>query len=160
MRHARGLMRTDPRVRPAYAALLASVGTFVFLAGMMNTIRRGWPAWYRLANRGASAPATVTAVMPQDHTTCYFEFMVGSQKYTSFDHPCRAHKGDVLTITYDPANPSSAAIQSASTELGTEILACLVMSVVAGAIGFRQSSAEWRRTTTRASLIRNPRLPG
>jgi len=131
-------MSADPRVGPAYAGLLAAGCTFIFFATMMNTVTRGWPAWYRLAHSGVPANATVTAVVPGDHMTCYVEFMVGSRKYTSVDQVCHAQKGDVLAIRYDPANPSSATFRSPRAELRTQILACLIMSIIAGGVGFRQ----------------------
>ncbi len=117
---------------PARAGILGAVAAFVFFAGAMNAMMRGWPAWYRLARDGQVAQAKITRLQPEIHQTCHFEFSIGPKAYEGSDQGCHAQIGDTVRITYAPTDPSFATTASPKEELTEQVVGALGMACLAG----------------------------
>jgi hypothetical protein len=122
------------RMTPLQAGLLGGLCAFVFFAGAMNTLMRGWPAWYRLAEQGQLAEARITGRQPEIHQTCTFEFRVGTDLHTGSDGGCEARVGDTVRITYLPGDPSFATLRLPRGELIGQVVGSVLMSAFAGLV--------------------------
>ena len=102
---------TPPKpIRVSRVALGLAVGLFgfVFVSIAINMRPHGWLSWFDLAIHGRNIQATVVSVQPEIHNTCRFRYVVNRQRYESADEGCRWYVGQLVTITYLPADPSFA----------------------------------------------------
>jgi hypothetical protein len=108
---------------------------------MMNVVMLAWPTWYRLSTVGQKAEARVTAIQPELHQTCHFEFPVGATTRDGSASGCPAAVGDVVDITYLPNDPTFTTLRDPKEELVGEVVGSLGMSAFAGLVaGMRAKS--------------------
>jgi hypothetical protein len=140
------------RISPRCAAIIGGLAVFAFVAGTMNAAMVGWLAWYRLSRDGQQIQGTITRREPEIHQTCYFKFNVGPKKYEGSDQGCHRQIGEIVLITYSPADPSFATTASPRMELIEQVVGAVVISCAAGlGIGWRL-----RREHCRSGTVGRP----
>jgi len=120
------------RLGPMWTGLLVGCGSLLFVAIVFNIQSHGWIAWYQLAAHGRLREATVSKTDPQDHNTCFFEYVVDSIKYRSSDQGCEFEVGQRVTVTYLPTEPSFATTASPAAHLASSIGLPFVLCALAG----------------------------
>lgn len=104
---------------------------FVFLVIAFNLTGNNWLDLYRLGKFGALTRATVSAVHPDNHRACDFEYTVGERHY-SHQEPCHLDIGALSPLTYWPANPAIAIVRSPREDLKASTCIPFFASIVFG----------------------------
>ncbi len=122
-------------MKPLQAGLVTFALALAFYWGGINLMTPGFLAWYRLADTGQPAAATITEVRPSNHAGCSFTYEVGGKTFAGRDAGCAdLGVGGTLAITYLPANPAFATRKDPQGELESEIFGPLVLASLAGVV--------------------------
>ena len=126
------------KLTPLQVGTLVILVALVFFAMAINSQPHGWGAWYDLWRSGQTSQATVTSLHPQDHHGCSLKYTIDSKEYEAKDDGCYAQIGEVVSITYSPADPAFVTLKSPKQEFFSLVLAPVIVSVLAGLM------AAWR----------------
>ena len=121
-------------VTPLRAGILAGLCALAFIGATMNLGMWGWANWYRLARKGQKTEARVTAIRPEFHQECYFEFSIGTTAHKGSALGCPAAVGDVINVFYLPNDPALVTLRNPKEELVGRVAGSLGMSVFAGLV--------------------------
>lgn len=132
---------TNPSSR---TGLLMSGIAFTFFAVTINSQPHGWLAWYSLWRSGQETQATITQRQPEFHQTCFFKYTVNAHDYEGSDQRCQAQVGQVVSITYLPADPTFVTLASPREEFALLVFAPLLLSALAGVIGAWRAKSRLR----------------
>jgi hypothetical protein len=118
---------------PIRAGLLVGSAMFLLYAGIANTFGVGWVGLSRLARDGRVTEARITRM---EHSTCFFEYSVGSVTYHGSEVKCASYVGQRRPINYMPTDPSFVSLGSGSPQLdlAIEVIGGLVAAVLVGSI--------------------------
>jgi hypothetical protein len=103
--------RIDPSCEnPRWLNLLIAVPWFIGLVFLTYSAISN----HLVAKRQQNATGMITAHEPQNHDRYGFEFALNGHKYTGWGRPEKEklEMGEVVTIYYDPRNPSKNALKS------------------------------------------------
>jgi len=131
---------------PYKIALLRTFGVLAVAWLMVNSLGPGWLTLYRIASTGQLALAKITAIDPENHLGCSFEYTVEGVLHRGHATGCSPlGVGADLQVTYAPINPTYATTENAGQVLLNQVFVPLFIAVFVGiisAIAERKSTPE------------------